>query len=113
MISPADHWCDLDDLVFSHITLGHVWCQECNRVWERQQVNASWRMFPKAYGNWRTLPGNRFTHRLTGEIVEGPPLPAAGAERLAAEMENGPVLADRPARNFVPVRGNGGNDTRL
>lgn len=112
MISPADHWCDLSDLVFGHISLGHVWCQECNRLWERQQVNGTWRMFPRVYGNWRTLPGNRFAHRLTGEIVEGPPPTASGAERLAPEMANGPVLAHRPALRTNDCEAVGGNDTR-
>lgn len=111
MISPLDHWCDLPDLRFEGITHGHVWCQQCLRGWERQQVNDSWRMHPQAYGNWRTAPGNRFVHRLTGEVVEGPPPASSGAERWGPEKANGPVLTHRPAQNFNTVEVFGGNDT--
>ena len=111
MISPLDHFCDLPDLRFDHITEGCVWCWECGREWNRQQVNGAWLMEPKTYGDWRTLPGNRFAHRLTGEIVEGPPLAIPGAERWCPEKANGPVHQHRPALNRLPVRGNGGNDT--
>ena len=112
MISPGDHFCDVGDLRFERIDGGHVWCQQCHRVWERQRTNGAWSVYPHAYGDWRTLPGNRFAHRLTGEIVEGPPLPSAGAERWGPEKANRPELTLRPAQKVVSrTRSDVGNDT--
>lgn len=111
MIAPADHFCDVGDLEFGHLVDGIVYCFQCQRMWTIERCNGAWRMEPRTYGNWRTLPGNRFVHRLTGEIVEGPPLPASQAERLGPEMANGPELALRPAQSIDLYEVVGGNDT--
>ena len=113
LISPIDHFCDVGDLRFERIDGGHVWCQQCLRGWERQQGNQAWRMHPQGYGNWRTLPGNRFAHRLSGEIVEGPPPAGSGAERWG-QAKSEPAGVGSPTGSEVSLpRSDVGNDTRL